>query len=67
MIINLVTNGSYFDSMNQIHGFGIHFESNNYLYLFFILYILYLLMAFLFWLIFLKLFSYFILFLFHNL
>lgn len=26
MIINLVTNGSYFDSMNQIHGFGIHFE-----------------------------------------
>ena len=26
MIINLVTNGSYFDDMNQIHGFGIHFE-----------------------------------------
>ena len=26
MIMNLVTNGSYFDDMNQIHGFGIHFE-----------------------------------------
>ena len=26
MIINLLTNGSYFDSMNKIHGFGIHFE-----------------------------------------
>ena len=26
MIINLVTIGSYFDDMNQIHGFGIHFE-----------------------------------------
>ena len=26
MIINLVTNDSYFDDMNKIHGFGIHFE-----------------------------------------
>ena len=32
MIINLVTNGSYFDDMNQIHGFGIHFEPIIYTY-----------------------------------
>ena len=58
MIINLVTNGSYFDSMNKIHGFGIHFEPL-FILIFYPLYSLYISSYWLILLKFLAIFSFF--------
>ena len=60
MILNLVTNGSYFDDMNQIHGFGIHFEPL-FILVFYPLYYLFISSYWLILLKFLAIFSFFIL------